>query len=97
MSRTKPHDLDEIALSVPCPFCGAQPDEWCTTKSGEWSSWLHSRRSTPIRDAWGLGYQEYEHYLSLAVRRGEVEVTGDNYWSRTITRHHCAICPERAS
>lgn len=97
MSRTRPNDLDEIALELPCPHCGSPADEWCVTKNGRWSEWLHSRRTTPIRNACGLGYQEYEHYLSLAVAGGQVEFSGDNYWERTILRHRCDLCPENGA
>ena len=97
MSRTRPGDLDEIALQLPCPFCRAKAGEWCITASDEWASWLHGRRTTPIRDAWGLGYQEYEHYLALAVARGDIAMTGDTYWSRIISRHKCDLCPQVSS
>ena len=93
MSRTRPHDLDEIALQLPCPFCGAQADEWCTAKSGEWATWLHGRRGNPIRDAWCLGYEEYEHYLHLAYMRGDVTAADDTYWGRHLARHRCSLCP----
>ena len=31
-------------LTYPCGYCGATPDTWCTTSTGNWSTHLHSDR-----------------------------------------------------
>ena len=65
--------LDALALRYPCLYCRAQPDEWCLTKSGARSTYLHSWRQSPVREAWleGYhdGYQEHGRYTTQTLER----------------------------
>lgn len=70
MSRTEPTEWEEMVLAVPCAYCDSPPGEWCGTKSGYWSTWLHAVRERPIRDAYHRGItrgREWER--DLAARR----------------------------
>jgi hypothetical protein len=60
MSRTNPNDIDALAVQVPCAYCLAAADDWCTTSSGCWAQWLHQARTWPFYQAWGLGYDDAE-------------------------------------
>lgn len=50
--------LDEYALMIACPYCGAAPTLWCTTKSGAVATHLHDSRQEPARLAWVDGFRE---------------------------------------
>ena len=56
-------DLNDLALyGLPCPFCGAQPGEWCRTARpyrlppGRRTTWLHAARTDLLREAWRIGW-----------------------------------------
>lgn len=52
-------DMDDLALSFACPYCGVGPGEWCRTSPGNHrSSYLHGGRSGPIYSAWRIGFRE---------------------------------------
>lgn len=44
MSRTRPTERERGVLTIACPFCKANPDEWCMTEAGRWVSPLHATR-----------------------------------------------------
>lgn len=50
--------LDDIAVKVPCEYCGAQYGDWCTTRGGNAAYWLHGARTHPVYEAFGRGYDE---------------------------------------
>ena len=61
--------LTELAHhGVPCPYCGAQPGQWCRTvrtqtqPPGQRATFLHAMRTRLVRDAWRIGYQHGEAY-----------------------------------
>lgn len=52
-------DLQELALSYPCQYCGAPVDRWCTTMpSRQLAGYLHETRMYAIRQAFGAGFNE---------------------------------------
>lgn len=68
--------MDEInALAVAhyaCPRCGVQPGEECRTRSGGRirTTWQHTPRVTPLREAWYLGFSEARStLLGMALDR----------------------------
>jgi len=44
VSRTQPTESQQAELRETCADCGAKPGDWCTTKSGRWTGYLHSSR-----------------------------------------------------
>lgn len=49
-------EVDEVALLLPCSFCGAESEDWCRTrKSGAPSMYLHNARTVPIWDLYQKG------------------------------------------
>lgn len=52
-------DLQDLALQIPCEYCGAPPSRWCITMpSKSLASYLHSTRRWAIDQAFSLGYCE---------------------------------------
>jgi hypothetical protein len=52
--------IERIAEQTRCEFCGAQPDDPCTTASGHRASRLHYMRTLPIQNANVIGYSQGE-------------------------------------
>jgi hypothetical protein len=50
--------LAKAALTVPCPFCGAEVGQPCRTSGGRRSSSAHGPRSTPLIRAFSQGFNE---------------------------------------
>lgn len=44
MSKTNPTAYEGLELRWPCHHCHAKVGEWCTTKTGRHSQFLHSSR-----------------------------------------------------
>lgn len=44
MSEKYPTDHERGQLRFKCDRCGAQPGEWCTTKNGNVSTYIHTFR-----------------------------------------------------
>ena len=44
MSYANPDEFEELMLSFPCGLCGAQPGQWCETKSGRTAIPCHADR-----------------------------------------------------
>ncbi len=56
---TEVRDLQSIALTVPCDYCKAEPDEWCITMpKRQLAPYLHETRMWPLREAYAAGYIE---------------------------------------
>lgn len=51
-------ELHKLALWYPCPYCRADADQWCTTKGGHRSSYLHTSRQHGVWQAHVRGYAE---------------------------------------
>lgn len=51
-------DLEEIALKEYCDMCACPPGEWCLTRTGKRATRLHAARTTPVHEAWVLGWTE---------------------------------------
>lgn len=58
-------DLNDLAyMGLACPYCGAQPGEWCVTArpysrpAGHRATWLHEDRVRLLREAWRIGHQD---------------------------------------
>lgn len=47
-----------IIENTRCEYCFADYDEWCVTKSGARTHYLHQVRQWPIREAASRGYME---------------------------------------
>lgn len=68
-------NLDDLALLIPCPACGAGPTYWCVTyrptrrPAGELTTWLHGPRTEPVRLAWVEGFDEGRADEREMVRR----------------------------
>lgn len=59
MSRTKPRDLEDLALWYACDFCNAPVRGWChSLGQAHWATFLHSTRMWPVQQAYSLGSQE---------------------------------------
>lgn len=56
--------VDDIALRLPCPACGAEPGYWCVTyrpttrPAGMLATWLHQPRLDVVEDAYRAGRAE---------------------------------------
>lgn len=44
MSRTRPTAIELEQLTFTCTRCGAVPQGWCLTRSGDWAPLLHGSR-----------------------------------------------------
>ena len=50
--------LSDLALTITCTYCGAQPDQPCRTGvSGARVAMLHKARLQPMRAAWLNGFE----------------------------------------
>lgn len=56
--------VDDFALRLPCPACGADPGYWCVTyrpttrPAGILTTWLHQPRLDTVADAYQAGRRE---------------------------------------
>lgn len=50
--------LDDIALSIACTYCTAEPGAWCRTAAGARARWLHGARTDPIYFAFSEGIEQ---------------------------------------
>lgn len=57
MTRCDMSDVEIVAVLIPCPYCHSG-FQWCRTKSGAWSSYLHADRSEPVYRLWREGFLE---------------------------------------
>lgn len=55
MTFARPSAIEKIAVQMPCEYCGADPNDWCETKSGGRYNYLHSDREWAVRTGWSLG------------------------------------------
>lgn len=60
---------DAIAVRLYCDYCHAKPGDWCRTKSGYTTQFLHACRTDLIREAWSEGYGESEKYIEQDRRK----------------------------
>lgn len=44
MSRATPSVFETRQLGFECELCGAPVEAWCTTRTGRWSTHIHSER-----------------------------------------------------
>ena len=57
-------DVEEFALELPCPACGAQPDRWCVTyrptvhAPGRFTTALHQPRTDLVWRVWMAARKE---------------------------------------
>lgn len=52
-------DLEDLALTMPCPYCRTEATYWCTTvTSGDLATRLHASRVWPFQQAFSLGYKD---------------------------------------
>lgn len=68
--------LDDLALRLPCPACGAEPGYWCVTyrptvrEPGLITMWLHQPRLQIVDDAYRAGQRDGGHRaLDVAAHR----------------------------
>ena len=54
MNRTDEFVLRMRALA--CTYCGAQPGEWCRSKSGRRKSECHATRFYAAKERWSVTY-----------------------------------------
>jgi hypothetical protein len=50
--------LDQFALTFACSYCSAHANQWCVTKSGKRSTYLHTDRVWLIQKVWSAGHVE---------------------------------------
>lgn len=74
MSRTAPTEWEEMVLAVACTYCDSPPGEWCGTKTGYWSTWLHAARERPIQAAFHRGIRAGREQERERARRDLVLV-----------------------
>ena len=79
------NEIDELALALPCAYCGAVPTARCTTKAGRTSRDLHDARTGPLWDARVSGYREGS---AMALRNAAEEFrrrrNGDRWTLREL-------------
>lgn len=72
------HVPTEAQAWLACDYCGAEPGQRCTTKSGRPARYLHSDRTDLLYEAWRSGYGEgWRDALDAAVNNSE-------YWQREV-------------
>lgn len=78
MSRTQPTEWEEMVLAIACTYCDSPPGEWCGTRTGYWSTWLHAAREHPIQVAYQRGKamgRQIERDLARGAARRDAEAT----------------------
>lgn len=75
--------VDDFALLLPCPACGAEPTYWCVTyrpttrPAGLITTWLHQPRLQIVSDAYRAGrLAGGESALAAAAQRLEARRLG---------------------
>lgn len=64
-----------------CPYCGAEPGQFCVTSSDARATWPHARRTQPIQSAWSSGYMEGEQDVL------DQALDSPDWFARRIERH----------
>lgn len=87
-----PTDLEKIGLQIPCPYCEAQPGDWCRTAAlaylhapGRRAAWLHTARMQPVYDAWQYGFRSME---LNAARNFLQDQPWFKEWAERVVREH---------
>jgi hypothetical protein len=70
VSRTKPSELQQVQLLVPCSYCRANVGHWCRVAAGhwvgDWATTLHAARWWAIQPYVAPVIREWDRYLSKA-------------------------------
>ena len=72
--------LNELALYGPCLYCQANAGQWCFTKTGKRSTFLHTDRTDAVRMAYTIGHDVgYQEAVNAAIEQPDT-------WARWVAR-----------
>ena len=63
--------LHDLAETIACPFCGAQPGQRCRTQTGRRATYSHVARTGPFYTAWCEGFEEGQEDILGALAEAE--------------------------